>query len=355
MVQFWEGIASASQAAQKAGIHCDRSDLAEKSNCELEKEMRRRVFCSLYLSKKLDRVPFLQENLLAETLPRMHLVPNSDYVDDCDAPDMFTERLMQVRLARFWNNFDSGRNSEYDPMQAEQKYEKFCAEYLRSLPPAFALVPETKWDNHFPKVPMQRQLLHICIFDSICWNFRPLLLLKPHQIACLAPYKQVLLQAQKKTLAMAALKELEAISALHSMFNNCQTRFGVIIFNTFEASVLLLSICTSADFFNGQDESSSQFLDLETTPLTQKRLMQAARKGLDRLETLAEVSEIASSGARALAQLYANASRDVEAIPSTGFDYDLEFSTSFDLLEPSLMTEQFQDIPTEDPFFTTFT
>jgi hypothetical protein len=52
IVQFWEGIASASQAAQKAGIHKDCSDLEEKGDGELQNEMRRRVFCSLYI---LDR------------------------------------------------------------------------------------------------------------------------------------------------------------------------------------------------------------------------------------------------------------------------------------------------------------
>ena len=49
--QFWEGIGAASQAAQKAGIQRDRSD-SGNNDWELEKEMRRRVFCSLYI---LDR------------------------------------------------------------------------------------------------------------------------------------------------------------------------------------------------------------------------------------------------------------------------------------------------------------
>jgi hypothetical protein len=303
------------------------------------------------LSKKLDRVPFLQENLVDEALPRMHLVPNSDYGDiDYNAPDMFTERLMQVKLARFWNTFGPRGNSGYDPTQAEQRYEKFCAEYLPSLPPAFALAPQTKWDNSLPKLPMQRYLLHICIFDSICMNFRPLLLLQPSQIACLAPYKQVLLQSQKRLLAIAALKELEAISALHSMFNNCHNRFGVIIFNTFEASVLLLAICTDANFLVGQDDTPVQFLGLETSRITRKRLMQAAKNGLDRLKTLAEVSEIASSGARTLEQLFTNAPRDADAVSLVDFDYDLGFSASFDHLDPSLMTEPLLNIAAEDPF-----
>lgn len=48
---FWEAIGAASQAAQKAGIHEDRSEPGNNHD-ELENEMRRRVFCSLYI---LDR------------------------------------------------------------------------------------------------------------------------------------------------------------------------------------------------------------------------------------------------------------------------------------------------------------
>lgn len=56
--QFWEGIASASRAAQKAGVHTDTIVLKESldprndSARELDKEVRRRVFCSLFV---LDR------------------------------------------------------------------------------------------------------------------------------------------------------------------------------------------------------------------------------------------------------------------------------------------------------------
>jgi hypothetical protein len=56
--QFWEGIASASRAAQKAGIHTDTTLFEESlvpqndTSKELDKEARRRTFCSLYV---LDR------------------------------------------------------------------------------------------------------------------------------------------------------------------------------------------------------------------------------------------------------------------------------------------------------------
>ncbi len=48
---FWEAIGTASQAAQKAGIQRETID-SGNSHSDFEKEMRRRVFCCLYI---LDR------------------------------------------------------------------------------------------------------------------------------------------------------------------------------------------------------------------------------------------------------------------------------------------------------------
>jgi hypothetical protein len=49
--RFWEGVAYASQAAQKARMYND-SSIPSNSSCEWDQEMQRRVFCVLYI---LDR------------------------------------------------------------------------------------------------------------------------------------------------------------------------------------------------------------------------------------------------------------------------------------------------------------
>ncbi|PYI09472.1 hypothetical protein BO78DRAFT_337561 [Aspergillus sclerotiicarbonarius CBS 121057] len=313
--KFWEGIASACRAAQKAGIHTVAPVSGEDGARVLEKEMRRRTLCSLYildshLARQLDRVPFLPENLILETLPRLRLAPDiSDLSATASAPETFTERLMQAQLGRFWRRFGSRRNSPYDPTHGEQRYERFCAEYLPTLPPTFALEPDRTWDGQLPKLPMQRQLLYISIFDSVCWNFRPLLLLKPDHVSSLPPYKQVLLQSQKKRLALAALQELDAVSALHSMFGGSHTRFSAIIFNTFEAAVLLLILCAQKDFPFDQGDDEAHILGLQAATLTRKRAMQAVEKALGRLQMLAEVSDMAASGAQVVTQLFVKATR----------------------------------------------
>lgn len=338
--QFWEGIASASRAAQKAGIHTDTGASKESrvpkndSAQELDKEVRRRIFCSLYvldryaedqhnsgqiltpcnshLSRQLDRVPFLPDHLVDDSLPRLRLISglgNMSAEIDTSAPDIFTERLMQVQLGQFWRRIGPRWNCDYDPTESEQRYEKLCAEYLPSLHTAFAIDhPDTKWDNVLLKLPMQRQLLRIAIFDSVCWNFRPLLLLKPDHIAGLAPYKQVLLQSQKRRLGMAALKELEAVTALHSMFGGSYTRFAAIIFNTFESAVLLLCLCCHVDFPFDQGDENTNVLGIQAN-LTYKKAMQVAQQAIDRLQLLAELSDMAASGARVAAQLFAKAAK----------------------------------------------
>ena len=275
-----------------------------------------------HLSRELDRIPFLPDDIVADMLPRMHLVSGGASMDtDTDAPEIFTECLLQVQLARFWRSVRSDRESEYDPTISESRYERFQDEYLSHLPPAFALnKSDTRWDEIQPKLAMQRQLLFIAIFSAVCGNFRPLLLLTPDSYARLAPYKQVLLQSQRRVLAVAALRQLQAISSLQSSFSGCSARFSIIVFNTFEASVLLLILCTHAGFPLDEEDSGTLILGQKAGRLTKTRLVQAAEKGLDRLEKFADFSGMALAGARVLAPLFGQATKHVASSISPTLD-----------------------------------
>lgn len=235
----------------------------------------------------------------------MHLLPN---VGDADAPEGFKGRLLQARLARFWRSFGPMQGAEYDSTMAEERYEKFCSEELANLPSAFALQPNNEWGVRLPVLPLQRQLLHITIFDSICWNFRPLLLLEPSHVLNLPTYKQVLLCTQKKSLAVAALNVLEAVSALHGMLGASHTRYPSIIFHTFESAILLACLCMDLDFpgsgCNGPPRAVIiDPLAVGVVNLTRERCIQAAHDALSRLQMLAEVNSMAEAGARTLTRL----------------------------------------------------
>jgi hypothetical protein len=246
----------------------------------------------------------------------MRLVPEADE-KRIEIPDLFTERILQARLIDFWKGFrtHSGGVETYDPLAAEERYTKFQSDFLQKLPPQFALNnPSYQWDKQQPYLLMQRQLIYITAFESICQNFRSLLLLRKEQIRELPAYKRVLKGSQSRTLAHAALSELEAVSTLHSMLGASHTRYTSIITPTFEASVILLCLCLNGllEKVDGDDD------DLPPVTLIQgavepSRCIQAAQKALDRLKMLTEVSIVAEVGARNLSELLQRVTLKVNA------------------------------------------
>lgn len=56
MDAFWEHVSCASRVAQQVGLHLD-SSLWPESIDEIEKEMRRRMFCNLYVWDRYDADP----------------------------------------------------------------------------------------------------------------------------------------------------------------------------------------------------------------------------------------------------------------------------------------------------------
>lgn len=191
---------------------------------------------------------------------------------------------------------------------------------------------------------MQRQLLHIAIYDSVCWNFRPLLLLTATQIAGLPPYKRVLIQSQKTRLSMAALEELQAVSKLHSMFGGSHVRFSAIIFNTFEAAVLLLCLSSQPGYDQAlKEEDSHEILGIQISRRSRDEMMKAVETALTRLRTLAEVSEMAASGAKAITQLLSQAGRNaaLQTTPTpTGLENGTEWSGTFSTMAGTYDADQ---------------
>lgn len=284
----------------------------------------------------------------------MHLVPD---VGDGDAPEGFTERLLQARLARFWRSFSTRQGAEYDLTVAEERYEKFYSEFLTTLPSAFALQPNKEWDELFPVLPLQRQHFYMTIFDSICWNFRPVLLLEQSHVLSLPQYKQVLLSSQKKALAMAALNVLETVSALHALLGASHTRYACIVFHTFEAAVLLVCLCIHLDFpdSGGNGPPRAIIADpfgIGMANVTQERCMQAAQDALSRLRMLAEISNMAEAGARTLARLLGAAvpqpSERSSCAQSWSGDSNAAYWPSLEHPDPSFLDELLSATGSED-------
>ncbi|KAI0013977.1 hypothetical protein F4779DRAFT_625068 [Xylariaceae sp. FL0662B] len=302
---FWGALGCSVWAAQRIGVHLDATLWANNLD-GLEKEIQRRTFCSLYvvdsvLSRRFDSIPLLPSGLSPDYIPQMHLVP--DLVDAVDAPDVFTGRVLQAQLADFWRKNNPITESEYDVLVVEERYEMFCSEFLATIPPVFSLQPNTQWDSRLPKLSLQRQVLHMAIFESLCYNFRPALLQDPDHVESLPGYKRILLSSHKKALAGAALKLLEGVSALHLMMGCSHTRFEGIIIPTFEAAVPLLCLCADSGFPGDTIEARYNRGPFERANVTRDHCMRAAHGALSRLQTLAEVSNVAEIGARTLTRL----------------------------------------------------
>lgn len=175
----------------------------------------------------------------------MSLSPGVDQ-HDFDGPDLFLERILQLQLSAFWKQHRcmSSPDEVYEPLAAEDRLDIFQKEFVNNIPAPFALdLPDRQWDGQMRWLPLQRQLLRTTVYESICQNFRPLLLLQPDEIERLPAYKQVLIETQRRTLACAALDMLEAISTLHNMLEPLQRRSIGVIVPIFEASVLLSCLC----------------------------------------------------------------------------------------------------------------
>ncbi|KAK3291707.1 uncharacterized protein B0H64DRAFT_239296 [Chaetomium fimeti] len=318
---FWEALSRAIRVAQNVGLHREFAARPWEGVDKTVREMERRTFCNLYvwdslLSRQLDRIPVFPGRLRPGNRPQLHLLRNGDGIEPAavDAPDQFTERFLQAELAEFWRGVGPIQGTEYDMMSAEERYDKFCRHYPAQLPPPFALAdPDETWDKRFPKLPLQRKLLHMAIYESICWNFRPLLVARPGAIhAC----RSMLLSLQKRKLAAAALYVLESATQVHALFGGCLTRLSGLVFSTFEAAVLLVSLSMDPMF---PEEIPQHHIPppgtLKTDPLqarmyvvTQLGCLQAAKAALQRLKMLSAVSNMADVGASTLAQLLGRAS-----------------------------------------------
>ena len=243
-----------------------------------------------------------------------------------DAPDPFTERLLQADLADFWRRTSPAQtHANYDMVAAEDHDEKFYREFVLQLPPTFAITePDTTWDGRFPKLPLQRKLLHMAIWDSICWNLRPLLLRQPQ---LLPAYKSVMLCCQKRKIAAAALHSLEAATHLHVLLGSCHTRAAAIISSTFEAAVIFVYLVTDPVLHDHQrqqqkhphqqqqqqqqqQQALSPIALEEPDPLearmgrvTHTACAAAIKAALRRLQMLAEASNLAEVAANVLSQL----------------------------------------------------
>jgi hypothetical protein len=235
--------------------------------------------------------------LSPEHLPRV-VVP----CGDDEEPDNFLERVLQARLAAFWRTFAYGASVAIPTLVAEELYNRFCIEFLGKLPPSFALMPNEgfaehkpgeKWDGQRPKLPLQRQMLHIAIFDYICHLFRPMLARGSKPRENLPVEKRSLPTAHKRKLASSAVAMLDNISKSYLLLARSHISGIALILPTFEAAVILAALLS--------DEHSGIFLGEGHT--TRDYCLREFHRAHARLEILAKTSPVAKTYASTLSRI----------------------------------------------------
>jgi hypothetical protein len=299
-----------------------------------------------FLSLALDRLPCIPDEFCTVAFPKMRLAPG---IDDFNAPDVFSERLLQARLTKNWYTviqLGNTRTSVYDPGAAEEQYESLRRDFVFSLPDVFALIePNKDWDSQLPMLVRQRQMLRISIFALLCQLFRPLLQLSASQMEDMLQYKQDLVLTHRDHLLRAAISLLDSISCLHELMGDNQNRFFLLSFYTFEPAMLLgmhlLSFDSNKktsrqarapneckDFWKSTSVANdANMAHIDVTSHYQCRVH--IDKALKRLNMLREVSAIADLGARKLDQVTAKLNMQSPSLPN-----DQENSISFKGREP---------------------
>ena len=250
----------------------------------------------------------------------MRLVPD---IGDDHAPEVFTERILQIRLMKFFYSMTESmkaRQVPYDPVSAEEQYEILYRKFVSTLPPAFVINnPELKWDDKLPKLPRQRVMLRISIFIVLCQLFRPLLRLTTEQLESLPSYKRELVSKHRSRLVDAAISVLDNIYCLHDSMGGKESRYFLLGFYIFEPAMILAMHLLSleskhkalGDAMVERESFGKSVWFQESTSCSSCPALNVAqcrshiRKALERLQTLGEGNQIARLGACKLSEVIA--------------------------------------------------
>ncbi len=285
-----------------------------------------------FLSLVLDRLPCIPDDYCTVAFPKMRLAPG---LDDLNAPDVFSERLLQAQLMKNWYaviHLNNTRTSVYDSGAAEEQYERLRRDFVFSLPDAFALnEPNKDWDSQLPMLDRQRQMLRISIFALLCQLFRPLLQLDASQMEEMPQYKQDLVRTHRGYLLRAAISLLDSIRCLHELMGGNQNKFFLLSFYTFEAAILLCmhllsvdpsrKILTQTRAFNACKDLWNSTGVANGASMARSNIMSQAQcrvhidEALKRLNMLREVSTIADLGAKKLGQVAARLTMELPSLP----------------------------------------
>jgi hypothetical protein len=312
----WFILGYAIRVVQDLGLHVEDTRIVKRHMNDLEYDMGRRAFWNLYiwdrfLSLFLDRAPCIVDSHCSTDLPKMRLL---NPALGAAAPDIFTERILQVRLSKFLSSLSVV--TPYDPIATEEDYAKLGRSFISQLPRAFDLyAPDTQWDSKLPHLSRQRQTLRIAIYIGVCQMFQPLLSLNASHVHSMLQFERDLLVQHREHLVRSAIEVLSSVNKVHRLMGGGTHRFFMLSFCTFQPAMLLclhlLTLNVSQQALTGDLAQSKQELlgrrPIQICTTTNATSPQTCRQhiedALHLLRSLQYVNTIAQVGARKLEQV----------------------------------------------------
>ncbi|RFU27472.1 hypothetical protein B7463_g8881, partial [Scytalidium lignicola] len=227
-VESWHALNSAIREAQEIGLH---KDILAKNSSDFDMEMRRRIWCLLYvwdwqMSKWLSRPLLIDQRCCAVGIPSLHLEESNQ---QSNPPSPFTPVLLQYQLCLKLSNFDREWNN---PTTILNEIET----WTNSFPEVYRFTnPDTSWDRDYLYVRFHREHLH-----AISSMYK-LELLKP----CLTKnIRQDLSEIEKSFRAMAIDTCLNIVETARRLFDIAfptDAKAFILSYATFDPATIMTS------------------------------------------------------------------------------------------------------------------
>ncbi|KAL8804035.1 MAG: hypothetical protein Q9182_002826 [Xanthomendoza sp. 2 TL-2023] len=291
----WDVLSEATREAQELGLHLDLRKGQGKFISEYDVEMGKRTYWNLWLWDKFMSI------ILATEI---------------NAPDTFCERKLQIQLTKLAAELLSptdGKQSR-DPVVIDNHVNRFYAELIDTLPPAFRIHdPELKWDHDLPNLKRQREMFRISIFATLCSVLKPLILTPTDKTQAASASGKKLVARLKTTLIEAIMELLDSVGRLHTLMGGKQNRFFLLSFFTLHPAALLgMCLLSLESNLKVTKQAVTTTEGTTTKGLQPIGLAQYSEQGRQRMESsikrlrmLSEVSSIARTGLLLLEKIMA--------------------------------------------------
>ena len=262
-----------------------------------------------FMSVVLGRWPLIPDQRCTVSLPQY--VFGTPDVSHEDTPNRFSERRLQIDLAKIASSILSSKNGKpcIEPATIDEKMEMLKVDLIEKLPPAFRLDdPDEKWDEQLPHLGRQRQMFRISVFATICMLLRPMVIIPASAVRALSASDRKLVVKHRGSLIKAAMEMLDSVATLHSLMGGKQSRFFLLSFFTFEPSVLIGIYLMTPRFGAKEGKKSLSASKSFRGMAAQERDMWKPgflkmQEAFARLKMLSEVSSIARTALRVLEKM----------------------------------------------------